>query len=216
MSRFQELLDAIQINMHSSVRMEIPEVIYFDPFRIEGTPGDASYVFITHSHYDHYSVSDIRKVMNEGTRIFVPKSMLGQLRHDGFEERQIVTMTAGMKLQRDRYTVEAVPAYNILKPFHRKIRGWLGYLIEIDGVRVYIAGDTDAVPEIRDIKCDIAVVPVGGRYTMNVKKAAAFINLLQPAVAIPCHYGSIVGKLSDGEAFRKRVNPEIRVCLKIG
>uniref|UniRef100_I5ATD2 Putative Zn-dependent hydrolase of beta-lactamase fold n=1 Tax=Eubacterium cellulosolvens (strain ATCC 43171 / JCM 9499 / 6) TaxID=633697 RepID=I5ATD2_EUBC6 len=215
MNRFQELLDSIQINTHSSIRMEIPEVIYFDPFHIEGAPEDASYVFITHSHYDHYSVQDIRRVMNDNTRIFVPKSMLGQLRHDGFEERQIVTLTAGMKLQRDEYTVEAIPAYNTLKPFHRKSHGWLGYLIEIDGVRIYVAGDTDATSENRAVSCDIALVPIGGRYTMNAKKAADFVNELRPAAAIPCHYGSIVGKVSDGETFRRRVNPEIKVYLRI-
>jgi L-ascorbate metabolism protein UlaG (beta-lactamase superfamily) len=216
MNRIQELLDTIQINKQSSIRMEIPEVVYFDPLDIEGTPEDASYVFITHAHADHYSPADIRKVMNEETRLMVPKSMLGQLRTAGFEERQIVTLTAGMKLEHHNCTVEAVPAYNRVKFFHARRRGWLGYLVTVDGVRIYVAGDTDEIPENRGLHCDIAIVPVGGIYTMNVRAAADYINRMEPYAAIPCHYGSMVGRKTDGEEFRRRIKPGIRVSLRIG
>ncbi len=102
-----------------------------------------------------------------------------------------------------------------MKPFHPRTAQWVGYILRIDGKRIYIAGDTDATKEAKAVKCDIALVPVGGTYTMDARKAAELVNLIRPEVAIPVHYGSIVGKTSDGEAFAELVEPPVKVELKI-
>ena len=129
--------------------------------------------------------------------------------------REIVTVEP--RVYRGLYGIEfeTVPAYNALKPFHPRSSQWVGYILRIDGKRIYIAGDTDATKESKAVKCDIALVPVGGTYTMDVRKAAELINQIRPEVAIPVHYGSIVGKPSDGEAFAELVEPPVRVELKI-
>ena len=111
--------------------------------------------------------------------------------------------------------LETVPAYNIMKPFHSKGAGWVGYIIETDGKRIYIAGDTDATNEAKAVKCDIAMVPVGGTYTMDTKAAAALVNEIRPEVAIPVHYGNIVGSPRDGEVFASLVKEPVKVEQKI-
>jgi L-ascorbate metabolism protein UlaG (beta-lactamase superfamily) len=102
-----------------------------------------------------------------------------------------------------------------MKPFHPKKAGWLGYIIEIEGKRVYVSGDTDKTAEAESVKCDIAFVPIGGFYTMNVKEAAELINIIKPELAIPTHYGSAVGKPSFGKDFSKLVEDGIQVIEKI-
>ena len=111
----------------------------------------------------------------------------------------------------DGLEFDAIPAYNSLKPFHPRSAGWVGYILHIDGKRIYIAGDTDATKEAKDVKCDIALVPIGGTYTMDAKKAAELINVIRPDVAIPTHYGSIVGSEEDAKVFAANVKDPIKV-----
>ena len=109
---------------------------------------------------------------------------------------------------------ETVPAYNIGKPFHPKSAGWVGYIFKDGGTRIYVAGDTDATEEAANVKCDVALVPVGGTYTMNAKQAAELVNTIKPKVAIPVHYGGIVGSAKDGEKFAsmlENVQCEIKI-----
>ena len=115
----------------------------------------------------------------------------------------------------DGLEFETVPAYNTLKPFHPKSAEWVGYVIRIDGKRIYIAGDTDAIKEAKAVKCDIAFVPIGGTYTMDAKKAAELVNTIHPYIAVPVHYGSIVGKSSGGEVFAESVKSPVKVVIKI-
>ena len=124
-------------------------------------------------------------------------------------------MEAGDRVSVHEIYIDAVPAYNKLKPFHPRRNGWLGYVLHVDGARIYVAGDTDALSENTKIQCDIAMVPIGGTYTMNAKEAASFVNELRPPVVIPTHYGSIVGKPSDVDEFAKRVDPQIEVVKKL-
>ena len=119
-------------------------------------------------------------------------------------------------MQLNGFPIEAVHAYNIGKEFHPKENNWLGYVITIEGTRIYVCGDMDATPEAKAVKCDIVLVPIGGKYTMDPKEAAAFVNGLKPQIAIPTHYGSIVGDKADGEAFAKLVDPSIKTVLKLG
>lgn len=114
--------------------------------------------------------------------------------------------------------IETVPAYNKLKPFHPKGKKWQGYVVEMDGMRCYVSGDTDVNEDIRAVRCDVALVPIGGFYTMDWKQAAEYIAQLKPQAVIPTHYGNIVGKKSDGQDFQKMLESldnNIQVALKL-
>ena len=204
----------IELFTHSSIRIRCTEgVIYVDPFKIKEASSDADYVFITHDHYDHFSPEDIEKISNGTTVVVVPEKMEKKAEVlDAFVGR-IEAVNVG-----ERYTVgslefEVVPSYNILKPFHPKSAGWAGYIIKADEKRVYIAGDTDLTKEASAVKCDIALVPIGGTYTTDAKKAAELVNTIQPMLAIPTHYGSVAGKEKDAEVFKEHVKPPIKVDI---
>lgn len=116
----------------------------------------------------------------------------------------IITKFFGIKF-------ETIPAYNIEKQYHPQENGWVGYILEIDNIRYYIAGDTDITPESKCVNCDVAFVPIGGRFTMNVKEAVSLVNTIEPQIAIPTHYGEIVGSQDDVELFEKLVKEGIKV-----
>ena len=206
------MLDFISINEHSSIRIDEEKIIYSDPYNISGTPHDADIVFITHSHFDHYSPDDIRKIMKPGTVIVCPASM-NEPKELGLTVKQV---SAGEKSEVLGVRFEAVPAYNIGKPFHPHSNGWLGYIIDSpDHGRIYIAGDTDITPDNKQVKCDIALIPAGGTFTTDASQAAELVNAIRPKYAIPIHYGTVAGSPADGETFRKAVDGEIKVIIKL-
>ena len=189
--------------------------IYIDPFRMKEVPKDADYILITHDHYDHFSPEDIRKAAGNECVLVVPKKMQGKAREaEGFVS-SIRTVEPGAAYEIEGLKVETVAAYNILKPFHPKSAGWVGYILELDGERIYIAGDTDATKEAQAVKCDVALVPIGGKFTMNAKKAAELVNKIRPAAAIPTHYGRIVGKKEDADVFAAGVKAPVVVEIKM-
>ncbi|MBR5375932.1 MAG: MBL fold metallo-hydrolase [Lachnospiraceae bacterium] len=204
----------ITVNAQNSIRIDMGKIIYIDPFQIEGEPGDADYIFLTHDHYDHYSLDDINKVLQYETVFVVPEPMDIKLRKNTYAGRNL-PVKPDNKYETEDFSFETVPAYNLLKPFHPKKAGWVGYILDIDGTRIYIAGDTDATKEAKNVRCDIALIPIGGTYTMNFKEAAKLINEIRPEYAIPTHYGTLVGKQSDGEGFRNLVDDGIKVVLKL-
>ena len=203
----------ITVNTQSSIRIETEKIIYFDPFKILSSANDADLIFITHEHSDHFSPEDIRKVQKSDTLIVAPKSMEDTLKKHGYSN--LILLAPCEKTDVQNIPVEAIPAYNLVKPFHMKKNGWLGYVITVEGQRIYVSGDTDATPEAQAVSCDIAMIPIGGTFTMNRSKAAAYINELRPKTVIPTHYGTIVGSADDGEAFRKLVQSEIEVVIKL-
>ena len=209
--------DIITVNTQSSIRIVNADgtVIYADPLGIDGEPRDADLILITHSHYDHFSQEDIAKIRKPSTKFVIPKSMINDLEKTGVTMMDYVSMEEGDRVGTAGVYIHAVPAYNKLNPFHPRRNKWLGYILETDGLRIYIAGDTDALKENTALICDIAMIPIGGTYTMNAKEASAFINELRPAVVIPTHYGSIVGKPSDFDEFKKRVDEGIEVVKKL-
>ena len=160
----------ITVNTQSSIRIQTAEtVIRFDPFKIAGEPHDADIIFITHDHYDHFSPEDIRKVSRPDTLLVAPKSMKKALAKHGFTDP--VLLAPGESAEVRHIPVEAVASYNLMKPFHPKSKGWVGYIINSqEHGRSYIAGDTDITSENQQVKCDIALLPAGGTYTMNAKK----------------------------------------------
>ena len=205
------MLESIEVLCHSCIKFNKGEVIYFDPFKIEKNYNDADVIFITHDHYDHYSEEDIDKVVKEGTIIVAPEDLLTKLLKKGFERDNMVLVTPNQKYTVKGIEFQTIPAYNVNKQFHPKANEWVGYVLKIEGVTYYIAGDTDITEENKKVKCDIAFVPVGGTFTMDYKEAAELINEIKPKIAVPTHYGSIVGEKSDGISFSKLVSPEIEV-----
>ena len=210
------MMKKIEVFVQNSIRItDRLGRIYIDPVKVYEESHDASYVLITHDHYDHFFPDDIPKVVSDRTILVVPERMADKA--DGLHEmvRRIVTVKPGVYREIDGLELETVPAYNILKPFHPKNAGWVGYILRLDGNRIYIAGDTDATKEAKAVKCDIALVPIGGTYTMNANKAAELVNILRPDVAIPVHYGTFVGSPRDGEVFASNVKEPIKVEFKI-
>ncbi len=181
---------------HASFRIEGDKsTVYVDPWKLKvSVPADL--VCVTHSHFDHLSVEDVERVRKPGTVIVGPADCKGSFA-EGFKEISVGgTVTVG------DVTVEAVPAYNTDKDFHPKANGWLGFVITVDGVRVYHTGDTDVIPEMSDVNADVALIPVGGTYTMTVAQAAQAVAAIDPKAAVPMHCGDIVGDLKDRDAFQ--------------
>lgn len=210
------MTENITVFTQNSIRITARDrQIYIDPFQMREEPQDADYILITHDHYDHFSPEDIKKVAGSNTILIVPEKMQRKANEAADLVRRIITVKPGAYHEIDGLEIETVPAYNILKPFHPKNAEWVGYILRVDGKRIYIAGDTDATKEAKAVKCDIALIPIGGTYTMDAKKAAELVNTLRPSVAIPVHYGNIVGKPGDGEVFADNVKDSIKVEFKI-
>ena len=204
------MLKNIEVLYHSSIKISKNKVIYIDPFKIDKNYNDADIVFITHDHYDHYSEEDLDKVIKENTTIVIPEELLTKVLRKGINQNAIVTVEPNKKYMVQEIEFETIPAYNTNKTFHPKENDWVGYIITLNGVRYYISGDTDITEENKKVKCDVAFVPVGGVYTMDFKEAAQLINEIQPKIAVPIHYGSVVGTKQDAEDFVKLLHPEIK------
>ena len=209
------MVDKIDVFKQNSIRIKSDVgTIYIDPFKIDDETHDADFILITHDHYDHFSSEDIDKIKKDTTVLVVPEKMEAKaVKESGIKE--IETVKPGTYHEFGNLELETIPAYNLLKPFHPKAAGWVGYILKINGKRIYIAGDTDATQEAKEVICDIALVPIGGTYTMDAKKAAELVNEINPEVAIPTHYGSIVGKPSDAKIFAANVKDTIKVVEKI-
>ena len=193
---------------HACVKITGSKILYFDPFGLKDAPRDADIIFVTHDHYDHLSPEDIEKVskpvvcrddasFEEGNTVMVLPESVADV--DGHPCLHFAPGTSGDVLG---VAVEAVPAYNPHKMFHPKKNGWLGYVVTLDGKRFYIAGDTDETPEAAAVRCDIAFIPVGGKYTCNAEEAAELAKKIAPAeCAVPYHFGAIVGTEADRDRF---------------
>ena len=210
------MTENIEVFTQSSIRVtDGKRRIYIDPFQMREAPKDADFILITHDHYDHFSPEDIEKVSTGKSVLIVPAKMIPQAEKLASIVGEIHSVMPSEHYGISGLEFDTVAAYNNLKPFHPKNAGWVGYILKISDQRIYISGDTDVNRDNRDVKCDIALVPIGGKFTMDANKAAEFINTIKPAVAIPTHYGSIVGKKEDAEVFAAGVKAPVRTEIKM-
>lgn len=198
------------INHHAAFRIfkiAGSRVVYIDPWEVE-PQSDADLILITHAHFDHLSSDDIEKLRAAETTIIGPPDCIAKLKGS------TKSIAPGQRLSVNDIHVEAVPAYNIKaerQNFHPRRNNWVGYIVDIDGRRIYHAGDTDKIPEMSDIKCDIALLPAGGTYTMDGSEAAAAANVINPKIAIPMHWGKVVGSITDVNNFKKAAKMRVEV-----
>jgi len=191
---------------HDSFRIDASKTIYLDPYRILSGP-KADLILITHEHFDHCSPDDVAKIQHPGTVIVTEKDSAKRL------TGHLRVIKPGESLVVDEVKIEAVPSYNTDKEFHPRKRGWLGFIMEIEGVRVFHAGDTDFIPEMSEFNVDIALLPVSGTYVMTADQAVKAALAINPKLAIPMHYGAIVGSDQDAINFKKALEGKIEVLV---
>lgn len=185
------------------------KIIYIDPYNIRDGLEKADLIFLTHSHYDHCSVADIAKIIQPGTKIIMPADCQSKIvRFDVPINYEIVEPSRELVL--GDVKISCISSYNLDKAFHPKDEGWVGYLIKMKDVLIYHAGDTDKIPEMQKLtgykqegKKFVALLPVGGRFTMTAEEAADAVNLIKPDLAIPMHYGSVAGGQEDAQEFKE-------------
>lgn len=178
--------------------------VYVDPW---GTPADAApanLILITHAHFDHYQPDEIARLSTASTRLVAPHDVAAEL------SGNVTPVAPGESHEVAGVRFTTVPAYNTREEaldFHPRANGWVGYVLELGGHAYYHAGDTDHAPELDAIETDVAFVPIGGHYTMDAAAAAGLVKQIAPKVAVPIHYGFVVGSPSDGERFRNAAAP---------
>jgi L-ascorbate metabolism protein UlaG (beta-lactamase superfamily) len=191
---------------HDGFRVDGSKTVYFDPFKIAAGPL-ADLILVSHEHYDHCSPDDIDRIRGPQTVIVTEKDAARKLAGD------VRILKAGESLALGTLRVEALPAYNLDKRFHTRDKGWLGFLLEMDGRRIYHAGDTDFIPEMAALRVDVALLPVSGTYVMTAAEAVQAALAIRPGVAIPMHYGTIVGGIEDAERFRQALSGKVPVTI---
>ncbi len=187
---------------HASIMVEGADVrVYVDPWKLKGDLPSADIILVTHDHYDHYSEGDIKRIKAESTVVICSskKPYVDEV------------MLPGDRMVIKGVHVEAVPAYNVDKDFHPRGNNWVGYVVELEGMRIYHAGDTDRIPEMKGLDVDVAILPVGGTYTMDADDAIAAINDIGPRHVVPIHFGDIVGSRADAERLLKVKTADIHI-----
>ncbi|MCL5238945.1 MAG: MBL fold metallo-hydrolase [Candidatus Marsarchaeota archaeon] len=196
--------DFIKWIEHAGFLLEINgKNVYIDPFRIRGELPKADIVFITHSHFDHMNEEALAKVTTDKTRFVAPKETAGKL-----QGRKVMEVEPGKSYEIEGIPFSTVPAYNVSKEFHPKANGWVGYVIDVNGTKVYHPGDTDATEEMKNVKADVFMFPVGGHYTMDLNDAIKIASVVHAQVFVPMHYRALLGvegaKKAE-EELRKKV-----------
>ena len=200
---------------HDSFRIKNGKTVIIDPFKIRPTSDKADILLISHEHFDHFSLDDIKKVVNQNTTIVTISSVKKDL--SSLQVKEVKAVKPGDKLKIGDVSIEVVPAYNLNKfrepgkVFHPKEDGKAGFIIGIKGVKVYHAGDTDAIPEMKGLKADVALLPVSGTYVMTPEEAAQAVKMVEPKLAIPMHYGVIVGTEQDAQKFKQLATVEVQI-----
>ena len=206
MTAVEKVIKSMHWLGHDTFRLDRASgAIYFDPFELEGDTAPAALILASHDHYDHCVADDIKKLQGSNTVVVTEGGCAAKL------SGQVKVMKPGDTLQVGDVSVKALPAYNTNKNFHPKANNWLGFLVTVDGVSIYHAGDTDHIPEMSGLKPDIALLPVSGTYVMTAKEAVEAAKAIEPKVAVPMHYGAIVGDAGDAQKFAAALEGLIRV-----
>lgn len=184
------------------------KTIYVDPYQLSNAQhnqNDADIVLISHNHFDHLSMDDLRHVIGKKTSVVAAKECLEQLKTTGAAE--VNGVAPGDRVTIQGLPVEAIAAYNTNKKFHPKADNKVGFVLTINGIRIYHTGDVDDIPEMSAVKPEVALVPVSGTYVMTAEEAAKAVNekIKPKKLAIPMHYGSIVGTVKDAATFKRLV-----------
>jgi L-ascorbate metabolism protein UlaG (beta-lactamase superfamily) len=204
----EKILSNLEWLGHDCFRLRAADkVLYFDPFQLAGEPTPADIILVSHEHFDHCSPEDIAKIKKQSTIIITEPRAAARLAGN------VKTVQPGQTLTLDGFTVQAVRAYNTNKKFHPQANSWLGFIVTVEGVRIYHAGDTDYIPEMAGYAADIALLPVSGTYVMTADEAAQAALDINPKVAIPMHFGSIVGADADARHFAAMLAGKIRVNI---
>ncbi len=182
---------------HDAFKIATSKTIYLDPFELAGDLEPADIICITHDHHDHCSPEDVAKIQADQTIIFAPENCRGKLKGD------VRFVKAGDKVAANDVTIEVMPAYNVNKRFHPREAGGVGFILTVDGTRIYHAGDTDPIPEMEGLEVDIAMLPVSGVYVATAEEAVEAANKIKPQTVIPMHWGGIVGTRADAERFQE-------------
>ncbi len=191
------------------IRADSGTTVFIDPFRVPAVAGPADLILVTHPHRDHLDRRAISGLGSAATKLVLPRSCA---------ESGQVGLSPGESFSLGDIEVTGLPAYNLRKRFHPRSKGWLGYLIEIDGLRIYHAGDTDLIPEMRGLAPDIALLPIGGSFAMGADEALEAFALLGATLAIPMHYGMLgflLGGRGAGRRFAERLGPAGLVLPKV-
>ncbi|MDW8101220.1 MAG: MBL fold metallo-hydrolase, partial [Anaerolineae bacterium] len=176
---------------HDAFRLVGEKTVYIDPWKLPTKAPLADLILITHEHYDHCSPEDVQRIRGTGTVVAAPSAAASKLK------APVTIVKPGDKLTLNGVLVEVVPAYNVNKPFHPRKAGHVGYIVTLGGERIYHTGDSDLIPEMKGLQVDIVLVPVSGTYVMDAEQAAQLVEQLRPRLAIPMHYGDIVGSEAD-------------------
>ena len=198
-------LNNISINCQSSIKISDGLTIYFDPYDIKEKINNADYIFITHSHWDHFDLDSINNLVNEKTIIIGPSSVIEKL-DSNYKTLEVKPENI---YNLNNISFMTVPAYNIDKEYHPKDAGYVGYIVTLNNTTYYIAGDTDVLDELKVLKEDVIFLPVGGTYTMTREEAVDLANTIKPKYAIPIHYGLAVGDELDAKYFVNNIDKEI-------
>jgi len=204
------LIDKVHWLGHASFIIRDGKVIYFDPYKIS-TDDRADIILVSHEHFDHCSADDIKGIAQPSTVIVTVPDNRAKLASIAAEVAGIKFVKPGDTLTTQGVGIEVVPAYNANKSFHPKRNDWIGFVVEVDGERLYHAGDTDLIPEMGSITCDIALLPVSGTYVMTAEEAAKAATQIKPKIAVPMHYGDIVGDESDAKRFQSLCECDVRI-----
>ena len=200
-------MENITINTQSSIKIGN---IYFDPFKIENEYHDASLIFITHSHYDHFDLDSINKVKNDKTIIIIPDDDEIKSKLDNYN-----IVLPNNTYNFNNIIINTIPSYNTNKEFHPRENNWLGYIVTINNETYYVMGDSDITDEAKLVHCDYLFIPIGGTYTMDYREASELTNIIKPKIVFPIHFGSIVGDKEDYNKFKDLVNTDIEVINKL-
>jgi L-ascorbate metabolism protein UlaG (beta-lactamase superfamily) len=201
------VIDNIHWLGHASFRIDNDLVIYIDPWRLHSAVPPADLVLVTHGHSDHLSPDDLARIAKPDTVYVCARPYAASIKGD------VRPISVGASLEVRGVKIEAVASYNTNKPNHPKSAGNVGYVLTVGGQRIYHAGDTDVIPEMAAIRCDVALLPVGGTYTMDAKEAAEAARLIGPRVVVPMHWGAIVGSKRDPETLAARVPDTVQVIV---